>query len=217
MLRINYEKNLNKLHLLIVEMGNLVVASIEDSIEALIEKDEDLAEKVIVGDKDINSLEDQIETLSFNLLLKEQPVASDLRFVTSAIKIITDLERIGDQAADIAYINVKLSHRSYKKEDLGSIIEMAEVAKSMVIDSIEGYISGDLDLINDVMERDDVVDDYFKKVRNEVVVDVKEDRFTTKNSLDMLMIAKYLERIGDHTVNIAERVYYSITGEVKKG
>ncbi len=217
MLRINYEKNLNKLHLLIVEMGNLVVASIENSIEALIEKDEDLAEKVIVGDKDVNSLEDQIETLSFNLLLKEQPVASDLRFVTSAIKIITDLERIGDQAADIAYINVKLSHRSYKKEDLGSIIEMAEVAKSMVIDSIEGYISGDLDLINDVMERDDVVDDYFKKVRNEVVVDVKEDRFTTKNSLDMLMIAKYLERIGDHTVNIAERVYYSITGEVKKG
>lgn len=217
MLRINYEKNLNKLHLLIVEMGNLVVASIENSIEALIEKDEDLAEKVIVGDKDVNSLEDQIETLSFNLLLKEQPVASDLRFVTSAIKIITDLERIGDQAADIAYINVKLSHRSYKKEDLGSIIEMAEVAKSMVIDSIEGYISGDLNLINDVMERDDVVDDYFKKVRNEVVVDVKEDRFTTKNSLDMLMIAKYLERIGDHTVNIAERVYYSITGEVKKG
>ncbi len=217
MLRINYEKNLNKLHLLIVEMGNLVVASIENSIKALIEKDEDLAEKVIVGDKDVNSLEDQIETLSFNLLLKEQPVASDLRFVTSAIKIITDLERIGDQAADIAYINVKLSHRSYKKEDLGSIIEMAEVAKSMVIDSIEGYISGDLDLINDVMERDDVVDDYFKKVRNEVVVDVKEDRFTTKNSLDMLMIAKYLERIGDHTVNIAERVYYSITGEVKKG
>lgn len=217
MLRINYEKNLNKLHLLIVEMGNLVVASIENSIKALIEKDEDLAEKVIVGDKDVNSLEDQIETLSFNLLLKEQPVASDLRFVTSAIKIITDLERIGDQAADIAYINVKLSHRSYKKEDLGSIIEMAEVAKSMVIDSIEGYISGDLNLINDVMERDDVVDDYFKKVRNEVVVDVKEDRFTTKNSLDMLMIAKYLERIGDHTVNIAERVYYSITGEVKKG
>lgn len=217
MLRINYEKNLNKLHLLIVEMGNLVVASIENSIKALIEKDEDLAEKVIVGDKDVNSLEDQIETLSFNLLLKEQPVASDLRFVTSAIKIITDMERIGDQAADIAYINVKLSHRSYKKEDLGSIIEMAEVAKSMVIDSIEGYISGDLDLINDVMERDDVVDDYFKKVRNEVVVDVKEDRFTTKNSLDMLMIAKYLERIGDHTVNIAERVYYSITGEVKKG
>lgn len=217
MLRINYEKNLNKLHLLIVEMGNLVVASIENSIKALIEKDEDLAEKVIVGDKDVNSLEDQIETLSFNLLLKEQPVASDLRFVTSAIKIITDLERIGDQAADIAYINVKLSHRSYKKEDLGSIIEMAEVAKSMVIDSIEGYISGDLNLINDVMERDDVVDDYFKKVRNEVVVDVKEDRFTTKNSLDMLMIAKYLERIGDHTVNIAERVYYSITGEAKKG
>lgn len=217
MLRINYEKNLNKLHLLIVEMGNLVVASIENSIKALIEKDEDLAEKVIVGDKDVNSLEDQIETLSFNLLLKEQPVASDLRFVTSAIKIITDLERIGDQAADIAYINVKLSHRSYKKEDLGSIIEMAEVAKSMVIDSIEGYISGDLNLINDAMERDDVVDDYFKKVRNEVVVDVKEDRFTTKNSLDMLMIAKYLERIGDHTVNIAERVYYSITGEVKKG
>lgn len=215
-MRINYEKNLNILNSLIIEMGNMVIQSIKGAITALANKDEVLAQSVMDGDKEINSLEAQIEALSFNLLLKEQPVASDLRFVTSAIKLITDLERIGDQAADIAYINIKLSHRSYTIEDLGSIIAMAETTKTMVRDAIKAYIEGDLELINDVIERDDIVDDYFFKVRKEVIEDVKEDKFTTKNSLDILMIAKYLERIGDHTVNIAERVYYSITGENKK-
>lgn len=215
-MRINYENNLNKLNGQIIEMAELVTKAIENAIRALVNKDTDLAQTVIEGDRHINSLEDQIETLSYSLLLKEQPVASDLRFVTSTLKMITDLERIGDQASDIAVINIKLSNRNYQIEDLGSIAQMAHEVIEMVKDSVKAFIDGDVTLIEEVLKRDDIVDEYFKKVREEVVADVKEDRFHTKNSLDLFMIAKYLERIGDHTENIAERVYYSITGQNKK-
>lgn len=215
-MRINYENNLNKLNGQIIEMAELVTKAIENAIRALVNKDTDLAQTVIEGDRHINSLEDQIETLSYSLLLKEQPVASDLRFVTSTLKMITDLERIGDQASDIAVINIKLSNRNYQIEDLGSIAQMAHEVIEMVKDSVKAFIDGDVTLIEEVLKRDDIVDEYFKKVREEVVADVKEDRFDTKNSLDLFMIAKYLERIGDHTENIAERVYYSITGQNKK-
>lgn len=215
-MRINYENNLNKLNGQIIEMAELVTKAIENAIRALVNKDTDLAQTVIEGDRHINSLEDQIETLSYSLLLKEQPVASDLRFVTSTLKMITDLERIGDQASDIAVINIKLSNRNYQIEDLGSIAQMAHEVIEMVKDSVRAFIDGDVTLIEEVLKRDDIVDEYFKKVREEVVFDVKEDRFDTKNSLDLFMIAKYLERIGDHTENIAERVYYSITGQNKK-
>lgn len=215
-MRINYENNLNKLNGQIIEMAELVTKAIENAIRALVNKDTDLAQTVIEGDRHINSLEDQIETLSYSLLLKEQPVASDLRFVTSTLKMITDLERIGDQASDIAVINIKLSNRNYQIEDLGSIAQMAHEVIEMVKGSVKAFIDGDVTLIEEVLKRDDIVDEYFKKVREEVVADVKEDRFDTKNSLDLFMIAKYLERIGDHTENIAERVYYSITGQIKK-
>lgn len=212
-MRANYDRNLNTLHDQLVDMGNLVIASIENSVKALANKDEELAKEVINGDKYIDSLETKIEHQCFNLIMREQPVASDLRFITSALKSITDLERIGDQAGDISSINLKIANRNYEKEDLGSIIQMAEVAKSMVKDAIKALIESDLDLSKEVLTRDDEVDEYFKKVRKEVVKDVKEDKFATKNSLDFLMIAKYLERIGDHAENIAERVHFSITGE----
>jgi len=215
MLRVNYDNQLNLLHEEIVEMGKMVTEAINKSMDALVNKNSDLAKEVMAGDKFVNAKEDEIEGLALKLLLQEQPVASDFRFVTSTLRMITDLERIGDQAADISFLNLKMSNRTYKKSELGSLIEMGVMAEEMVETVVRAYVNGDADLAQEVISMDDKVDEYFNRVRKEVVDDVKHDRFTTKNSLDILMIAKYLERIGDHAENIAERIHYSITGENK--
>lgn len=212
-MRNNYNRTLDMLNDEIIRMGGMVGVAIEDAVRSLSEKDTELAHKVCEGDILINQQEEKIEKIALNLLLTEQPVASDFRFVTTALKMITDLERIGDQASDIAYLMLKLNDRTYHRKDLGSITEMAKITVTMLEDALTAYINGDLDLTNEILRRDDLVDEYFRKVRLEVIDDVKEGKFTTKNSLDIFLIAKYLERIGDHAENIAERVYYSITGE----
>lgn len=214
-MRINYDNQLNLLHEEIVEMGKMVTNAINRSMDALVNKNTELAKDVMAGDKFVNAKEDDIESLALKLLLQEQPVASDFRFVTSTLKMITDLERIGDQAADISFLNIKMSNRTYKKSELGSLIEMGVMTEEMVETVVRAYVNGDADLAQEVIKMDDKVDEYFNRVRKEVVDDVKNDKFTTKNSLDILMIAKYLERIGDHAENIAERIHYSITGENK--
>lgn len=215
MLRVNYDNQLNLLHEEIVEMGKMVTTAINKSMDALVNKNTELAKEVMAGDKFVNAKDDDIESIALKLLLKEQPVASDFRFVTSTLRMITDLERIGDQAADISFLNIKMSNRTYKKSELGSIIEMGVMAEEMVETVVKAFVDGDADLAQEVIKMDDKVDEYFNRVRKEVIDDVKNDKFTTKNSLDILMIAKYLERIGDHAENIAEKIYYSITGENK--
>ncbi|MGF0040167.1 phosphate signaling complex protein PhoU [Peptoniphilaceae bacterium SGI.131] len=214
-MRRQFEKSLDILHKEMILMGNMVAGAISQSVRALINKDETLARDVVESDSKINAKENELEAICMSLLLREQPVASDLRFVTSALKMLTDLERIGDQAADISALNIKLNRRSYKSEDLGSLVEMAKITISMVNDAMKAYVNADVDLILEVLDRDDEVDSYFTKVREEVIEDIKSDLVDTKNSLDMFMIAKYLERIGDHASNIARRVYYSLTGEYK--
>ena len=214
-MRLNYDNQLNLLHEEIVEMGKMVTNAINRSMDALVNKNTELAKDVMAGDKFVNAKEDDIESLALKLLLQEQPVASDFRFVTSTLRMITDLERIGDQAADISFLNLKMSNRTYKKSELGSLIEMGVMAEDMVETVVKAYVDGDADLAQEVIKMDDKVDEYFNRVRKEVIDDVKNDKFTTKNSLDILMIAKYLERIGDHAENIAEKIYYSITGENK--
>lgn len=212
-MRLRFEEKLNNLDDLLIEMGKLVTGSIENAIKALEEKDVELAKEVYEADAEINKMEAEIESLALTILLTEKPVASDFRFVTTTMKMINDLERIGDQAADISYLILKLNNRSYEPSDLGSIKEMAAITIKMLEDSLTAYLSGDLDLTEQVLTRDDQVDEYFYKVRKEVIKDIKEERFATKNSLDIFLIAKYLERIGDHAENIAEEVYYSITAK----
>lgn len=212
-MRLRFEEKLNNLDDLLIEMGKLVTGSIENAIKALEEKDVELAKEVYEADDEINKMEAAIESLALTILLTEKPVASDFRFVTTTMKMINDLERIGDQAADISYLILKLNNRSYEPSDLGSIKEMAAITIKMLEDSLTAYLSGDLDLTEQVLTRDDQVDEYFYKVREEVINDIKEERFATKNSLDIFLIAKYLERIGDHAENIAEEVYYSITAK----
>ncbi|WP_297377210.1 phosphate signaling complex protein PhoU [uncultured Helcococcus sp.] len=212
-MRLRFEEKLNNLDDLLIEMGKLVTGSIENAIRALEEKDVELAKEVYEADAEINKMEAEIESLALTILLTEKPVASDFRFVTTTMKMINDLERIGDQAADISYLILKLNNRSYEPSDLGSIKGMAAITIKMLEDTLTAYLSGDLDLTEQVLTRDDQVDEYFYKVREEVINDIKEERFATKNSLDIFLIAKYLERIGDHAENIAEEVYYSITAK----
>lgn len=212
-MRKHFEASLDDLNESLITMANMVSESISQSVICLRDKNVELAKKVIANDVNINSKEKEIEAKCVELLLREQPVASDLRFVTSILKMITDLERIGDQAADIAFLNVKLTKRNYEVKDLGSVIEMAKITKAMVEDAIKAHITGDSELAVQVIDRDEEVDDLFLKVRKEVIKDIKSESFTTKNSLDIFMIAKYLERIGDHAGNIGGRVYFSLKGE----
>lgn len=212
-MRKHFEASLDELNESLITMANMVTEAISQSVICLRDKNVELAKKVIANDVNINSREKEIEAKCVELLLREQPVASDLRFVTSILKMITDLERIGDQAADIAFLNVKLTKRNYEVKDLGSVIEMAKITKAMVEDAIKAHITGDSELTIEVIDRDEQVDSLFLKVRKEVINDIRSESFTAKNSLDIFMIAKYLERIGDHAGNIGGRVYFSLKGE----
>ena len=211
-MRKNFEKSLDRLNESLIEMGTMVTDAIKHSVKALKDKDVVLAQQVIDNDANINAKEKEVETMAVELLLREQPVASDLRFVTSILKIITDLERIGDQASDIAFLNLKLTKRNYEVEDLGSVIEMTRIVIAMVEDVIKAHVTGDSELAAEIVRRDLKVNDLYVKVRKEVIHDIKSESFGTKSSLDIFMIAKYLERIGDHADNIGRRVYYSIKG-----
>lgn len=173
-----------------------------------------LAEKVEGFELEIDQYERDIERLCMRLLLLQQPVATDLRVVSSALKMISDLERIGDQAADIADITKHVSFREYAGKV--HIKEMAKAAIGMVTDSVDSYVKMDAELAKKVAQADDQVDDLFVKVRQELVELVRTNQDMAENALDLMMIAKYLERIGDHAVNVAEWVMYAITGKHEK-
>lgn len=211
-MRDRFDKELKELNDMLIEMGNAIESSIQIAIEALIDQNSELAQSVIDGDREIDELEKEIERKSLNLLLQQQPVASDLRTISSGLKIITDMERIGDQAADISEITILLSEQDYFKT-LEHIPLMAEAVIKMVKDSIDAYVNKDLDLVMEVIEYDDVVDHLFNVIKNEVIEFIIKDVKNGEQAMDFLMIAKYFERIGDHAENIAEWVYFSITGD----
>ena len=157
-------------------------------------------------------MENDIEARCLKLLLQQQPVASDLRLISSILKMITDLERIGDQAQDISEIVIILSHSNFIK-DLTHLPKMAEATIKMVKESIDAFVNKDIALANQVIEYDDVVDDLFVIIKDELISLIRHDVKNGEQAIDLLMIAKYFERIGDHAQNIAEWVVYSLTGE----
>lgn len=212
MVRERFDKQLDKLNTLLIEMGNAIESAIRLAVEALITQNAELAQSIIEGDREIDEMEREIEAICLKLLLQQQPVASDLRNISSALKIITDMERIGDQAADISEITVFLSDQKYSK-DLVHIPQMANATIKMVKDSIDAYVKKDLDLVMEVIEYDDVVDNLFNVVKDEVIDLVRQEAAIGEQAIDFLMIAKYFERIGDHAENISEWVYFSITGQ----
>lgn len=218
MVRRHFEEQLSLLKDLLVKMGELNCEAIEDAVTALEKQDAELARKTKGVEQLVDEKEQQIERLCLKIILKQQPVASDLLFVTSAMKMITDMERIADQAADISELVIKMSRLPYA-DAVAEIPEMADKVQEMVRDAAKSFVERDGDLAKAVCRADDAVDDLFGVIRKKLTGIVHRDIEGDDNgeqALDMLMVAKYLEKIGDHASNIAEWVIFMITGEHKK-
>jgi len=210
-MRSRFDEQLILLNNSLIDMGVVVEQAIKNAIEALVKKDVDLAKKVISFDDEIDNKEKEIESLCLKILLQQQPVARDLRIVSSALKMITDLERIGDHASDISEITLLLADKQYIKK-LEFIPKMAEATTKMVTKSIDAFVNKDEALAYEVIAYDDVVDGLFDQVKNSLIELINENAENGDQAIDLIMIAKYFERIGDHATNVAEWVIFSLTG-----
>lgn len=211
-MRGRFDEQLHQLNTELIEMGAMVEYAIENASKALEGKDVALARAVIAFDRQTDEKEKEIEALCLKLLLQQQPVARDLRLISAALKMITDMERISDQAADIAEIVTMLGDAPHIKR-LEHIPQMARETIWMVTRAIDAFVERNLALAQEVVAHDDVVDDLFDLIRKELIALIGENVENGGQALDLLMIAKYLERIGDHATNIAEWVAFAITGE----
>ena len=213
-MRSRFDEQLMLLNKKMIEMGAECESIISLAVNALLEGDVSGAKRAKEQGHSIDQLEREIESVCLKLLLQQQPVAKDLRVISAALKMITDMERIGDQAEDIAEIIGFLNGRTGR--ECHDIRLMAEATIKMVTDSIDAYVKQDLQLAKSVSDYDDVVDDAFDRVKQTLIRMITENTADGEYALDLLMIAKYFERIGDHAVNIAEWVEFSVTG-VHKG
>lgn len=209
-MRNKFDSQLEKLNLELITMGALCEDAISASVKGFLDDDDALCQKAVEAEDEINRKERDIESICMKLLLEQQPVARDLRVISSALKMISDMERIGDQAYDIAEIAKFIKNSNVKSKI--HIKDMAAAATKMVTDSVDSFVKKDVELARAVMAYDDKVDNLFDCVKDELVQLITEDKANGEFCIDLLMIAKYLERIGDHAVNIAEWVEYSITG-----
>lgn len=210
-MRNRFDMQLELLNERLIHMGELCGVAIERATEALSNGDLEQAKAVIKADEEIDQMEKDIEQLCLKLLLQQQPVAKDLRQISAALKMITDMERIGDQAADIAEIII--SEKWTEKSELSNISVMSEAVSGMVRDSVRAYVDKDLALAQDVMDADTEVDRMFDDNKEKLIAFIAENKGDHgKKLIDLIMITKYLERIGDHATNIAEWVEFSITG-----
>ena len=209
-MRSKFDRQLQRLHQELMKMGALCEEAISASVLALLEDDADMADTACAKERDIDQQERDIESLCMKLLLQQQPVACDLRTISSALKMISDMERIGDQAADIAEITRHTGGAPLPGQL--HIAEMTQAAAKMVTTSVESFVNADLELARAVIRYDDVVDHLFCEIKAELTALIRMDASAAGEALDLLMIAKYLERIGDHAVNVAEWVAYAITG-----
>jgi phosphate transport system protein len=211
-MRARFDEQLATLNDMLIEMGALIETAISLATKALGEQDAALAEKAIAFDHDVDQKEKDIEALCLKLLLQQQPVARDLRLISAALKMITDMERIGDQAADISEITLMLSGTPFVKMP-EHIPQMARATVKMVTDSVDAFVKKDLQLAQSVIAEDDIVDALFDEVKADLIALLRADKDSGEQAIDLLMVAKYFERIGDHAENIAEWVVFSITGK----
>lgn len=213
-MRSKFDAQLARLNTELIEMGALCESAISNAATALLQGDTELAERANEIEREIDEKERGIESLCMKLLLQQQPVARDLRQISSALKMITDMERIGDQTRDIAEIismaNIRVS------SEATYIAQMAKATTKMVTDSVDAFVRQDVALARQVRKDDDVVDDLFNKIKAALIVSIGESDEHAEHAIDLLMIAKYFERIGDHAENVAEWVIFSITG-VREG
>ena len=208
-MRKRFDEQLEELNKEMQEMGNMVEDSIQKAIEALLKQDEQLAQSVMEADALVDQKQKEIESICFTLLMQQQPVASDLRVISAALKMVTDMERIGDHAADISEMTLHLAHEPYIK-NLDHIRQMASETMWMLILSIEAYVEKDVKKANGVIAHDDVVDKLFAETKTDLIELIHKDKNNGEQATDLLMVAKYFERIGDHATNLAEWVIFSI-------
>ena len=213
-MRNRFDEQLFELNREIIEMGAMCEEAIASAVKALTIGDMELADRVKVNSSAIDQMERDIEGRCMKLLLHQQPVAKDLRLISAALKMITDMERIGDQAEDIAEIVTFLNGHTMDGMEL--IEEMARETIEMVTASVDAFVKKDVELAKKVINEDDIVDNYFSRVKCGIITLIAENPADGEFALDLLMISKYFERIGDHATNIAEWVIYSVTGTHKE-
>ena len=209
-MRSRYDEELKRLHDALIDMGAMIESAISGAITALENRDIERAKEIIAYDEEIDAQERLIEEMCMKLLLRQQPVARDLRMISTALKLITDMERIGDHAADISELAMML--RELPPMNSSSLREMAVQTSTMLMDSVEAYVSQDEDKARAVIQHDDVVDDLFMTVKGEMIEAIRQNSDYSEAAADLLMAAKYFERIGDHATNIAEWTIYAIHG-----
>ena len=210
-MRKKFNEQLSQLNTELISMGALCEDAISSAAKYLIDHDSSFKNKIFEADSQIDQKERDIENLCMKLLLQQQPVASDLRTISSALKMISDMERIGDQASDIAEMVCFVN-----ESGLGGKVHIADMARAtikMVTDSVDSFVKSDIETAYEVIRHDDIVDGLFLKVKKELISGLKDESDNAEALIDLLMIAKYFERIGDHAENIAEWVIYSITGK----
>jgi len=214
-MRTMFDEQLTLLNQSLIEMGGMVEKAIADATKALVEQNITLAQQAIDYDDEIDAKEKDIEALCLKIILQQQPVAGDLRLVSSVLKISTDLERIGDHAGDISEITQYLAGKPYVK-NLEHIPQMAEATMKMVTKSINAFVQKDLDMAKEVIAYDDKVDKLFYTVKKEMIALINENTENGDQAIDLILVAKYFERIADHATNVAEWVVFSLTGKHKR-
>lgn len=213
-MRKQYDMELNELNTQLVDMAAYVEQAVSDALKALEDRDEELALKVSKNDRTVDRMEREIEDMCLMLLLRQQPVAGDLRFISAALKIITDLERIGDQAQDICEISLTMDQKPIESP-LTTITDMFKESSAMIKMAVDAFITKDEELANECIRHDDVVDALFMDSRTRIIKDLQSGHKNPEELIDLLQIAKYLERVADHAENIGEWVIFSLTGHHK--
>lgn len=211
-MRNRFDRQLEQLNNELINMGSLIEEAIEMAITALIKQDVKKAKDVVEFDEEIDEKEREIESLCLKLLLQQQPVARDLRQISAALKMITDMERIGDHAADISEMTILMADKPNIR-NIDHLQTMAKETMVMLVKSIEAYVEKNQEKAEKVIANDDVIDDLYDEIKMELIEAIQKDANNGEQATDLLMVAKYLERIGDHATNIAEWVIFSITGK----
>ena len=208
-MRTKFDEQLHMLNQEMMHMGSMIEEKIQKAIEALIGQNRSLTKKIMDGDCEVDREQKKIENICFNLLMQQQPVARDLRVISAAMKMVTDMERIGDHAADISEMTVMMSDTPYVA-DLEDIKKMASETVLMLIRSIEAYVEKDMLKAQSVIDHDDIVDDLFHKNKQDLIELIQKNPAVSEQAADMLMVAKYFERIGDHATNLAENIIFAL-------
>lgn len=210
--RNQFDLELSNLKLNIIKMSDLVIKNIHDALHSFLIMNTEMAEKIIKDDKLVNEFEYAIEKECMRIILREQPVAKDLKLITAVLKMITDLERIGDHAADISKLTVFMENTN-KPFQVTQTRMMVDVCEDMIRMALDSFVNKDMKMAQEVIDKDDIVDDYFEQIKSLVAEAIRNSTIDPDYALYLMMVAKYIERIGDHAVNLAEWAIFSVTGE----